>query len=73
MRLSDMGRPQAAPPSEHDMVFIQHMPHELPDANGVRMFPDGSQQDRSSALPLKLIRHGEGDFRCIGLLSHAPE
>ncbi len=68
-----MGRPQAAPPGEHHMVFIEHMPHELPNANGVRMFPDGSQQDRSCTLPLKLIRHREGDFRRIGLLSHAPE
>lgn len=73
MRLPDMGRTQAAPPGEHDMVFIQHIPHELPDANGVRMLPNGSQQNRARPLALKLVRHGEGNFRRVCLLAHAPE
>lgn len=73
MGLPDMGRAKAAPPREHHMIFIQHLRHKLPDANRVRMLPDCSQQDRSSTLPLKLIRHCEGDFRRVCLLAHAPE
>lgn len=55
------------------MIFIQHLRHKLSDADGVRVLPDRSQQNRSSTLALKLIRHGEGDFRRVCLPAHAPE
>lgn len=67
MRLPDMGCPQAAPPGEHDVVFIQHLRHKLADANGMGMLPNGSQQQRASALALKLIRHGKGDLGGVSI------
>ena len=68
-----MRRTKAAPPSQHDVIAIQHFSHKLPDTDGERMLPDRSQQDRACALPLKLIRHSEGDLGLVCMLARSPE
>lgn len=68
MVLPDISRAKAAPPGEHDMIFIQHIRHKLADPNTGGMLPDGSQQERTCTVALKLIRHGEGDFRRVCIL-----
>lgn len=72
MGLPLMCRSQTGPPSEHDVVFIQHIGHKLPDARLQRFHPQHRQQDRAHSLALKFIRHCKGDFRTICGSLQAP-